>query len=109
MISREAGACLKAQGYAHAERKAYDLAAKDLLKVLGYDNPQSSFDAASVTEEPDKPYRTRYIDLVDQVKATSNDTGADTAREGPGNGLKSGPSRADFRPGQRCSQMRNLL
>ena len=70
MISPEAGAYLiKAQGYAHANSKAYDLVSKDLLKVLGYDNPQSSFDAASVTEEPDEPYRTRYIDLVDQVKA----------------------------------------
>lgn len=70
MISPEAGAYLiKEQGYAHANSKAYDLVPKELLAVLGYDNPQSSFDAASVTEEPDEPYRTRYIDLVDQVKA----------------------------------------
>lgn len=70
MIAPEAGAyLLEAQGYAHANRKAYDLVSKETLAMLGYDNPQSSFDAASVSEEPDEPYRTRYLDLVGKVKA----------------------------------------
>jgi spermidine/putrescine-binding protein len=70
MISPEAGAyLLKEQGYAHANSKAYDLVPKEVLAMLGYDNPQSTFDSTTVTEEPDEPYRTRYINLVDQIKA----------------------------------------
>lgn len=70
MISPEAGAFLiEQQGYAHANAKAYDMVSGDALAKLGFDNPQSSFSAASVTEEPDEPYRSRYIELMDQVRA----------------------------------------
>jgi len=70
MIAPEAGAFLiKEQGYAHANMKAYDMVPKAALAMLGIDNPQSTFSAASVTEEPDEPYRSRYIELVDQVRA----------------------------------------
>jgi spermidine/putrescine transport system substrate-binding protein len=70
MIAPEAGAYLiEKQGYAHANAKAYDLVPQEALAKLGVDNPQSSFSAASVTEEPDEPYRSRYIELMDQIRA----------------------------------------
>jgi spermidine/putrescine-binding protein len=73
MISPEAGAyLLEYQGYGHSNSKAYELVPKEVLASLGYDNPQSSFSSASVSEEPDEPYRSRYIELVDQVKAGLN-------------------------------------
>lgn len=70
MIAPETGVFLvEDQGYAHANAKAYEMVSKDALAKLGFDNPQSSFSAASVTDEPDEPYRSRYIELMDQVRA----------------------------------------
>jgi spermidine/putrescine transport system substrate-binding protein len=73
MISPEAGAYLiSQQGYGHSNRKAYELVPKDVLESLGFANPEATFAIASVSDEAEEPYRSQYIDLVNNVKAGTN-------------------------------------
>lgn len=73
MISPEAGAfLLEQQGYGHSNRKSYERVPKEVLASLGYADPEASFATASVSDEAEDPYRSRYIALVDNVKAGTN-------------------------------------
>jgi len=73
MISPETGEFLIAeQGYGHSNRKAYERVPQDILLSLGFDNPEEKFAIATVSDEADEPYRSKYIALVEQVKAGVN-------------------------------------
>ena len=73
MISPEAGEFLiSQQGYGHSNRKAYERVAPDVLADLGFDNAEEKFALATVSDEADEPYRSKYIALVEQVKAGLN-------------------------------------
>lgn len=73
MISPEAGAfLLGTQGYGHSNRKSYDLVEKGVLESLGFADPEATFAIASVSDEAEEPYRSQYIDLVNNVKAGTN-------------------------------------
>lgn len=73
MISPEAGAFLIGQqGYGHSNRKSYELVPKEVLESLGFSDPEATFAIASVSDEAEEPYRSRYIDLVNNVKAGTN-------------------------------------
>lgn len=73
MISPEAGEFLIAeQGYGHSNRKAYERVPEDVLTSLGFDNAEEKFAIATVSDEADEPYRSKYIALVEQVKAGVN-------------------------------------
>lgn len=70
MISPEAGEFLIAeQGYGHSNSKAYERVAPEVLASLGFDNAEEKFALATVSDEADEPYRSKYIALVEQVKA----------------------------------------
>lgn len=73
MISPEAGEVLIADmGYGHSNMKTYDRVPQETLVALGFDNPEEKFALASVSDEADEPYRSKYIALVEQVKAGLN-------------------------------------
>lgn len=73
MISPEAGEFLIAeQGYGHSNQKSYERVPQDVLVSLGFDNPEEKFALASVSDEADEPYRSKYIALVEEVKAGVN-------------------------------------
>ncbi|MGE3968914.1 MAG: PotD/PotF family extracellular solute-binding protein [Dongiaceae bacterium] len=73
MISPEAGAfLLEQQGYGHSNRKSYERVSKEVLASLGYDDPEATFATTAVSDEAEDPYRARYIELVDSVKAGTN-------------------------------------
>lgn len=73
MISPEAGEFLIAeQGYGHSNRKAYERVDPKVLADLGFDNAEEKFALATVSDEADEPYRSKYIALVEQVKAGLN-------------------------------------
>jgi spermidine/putrescine-binding protein len=73
MISPEAGEFLIAsQGYGHSNRKAYERVDPEVLADLGFDNAEEKFALATVSDEADEPYRSKYIALVEQVKAGLN-------------------------------------
>lgn len=73
MISPEAGEFLiSQQGYGHSNRKAYERVDPDVLADLGFDNAEEKFALATVSDEADEPYRSKYIALVEQVKAGLN-------------------------------------
>jgi spermidine/putrescine-binding protein len=73
MLSPEAGEFLIAeQGYGHSNRKAYERVAPEVLAGLGFDNAEEKFALASVSDEADEPYRSKYIALVEEVKAGVN-------------------------------------
>lgn len=72
MISPEAGQFLLSgpdMGYGHSNRKAYELVDPKLLEDLGWTDPEAVFARPDVSNEADEPYRSKYIALVDQVKA----------------------------------------
>lgn len=73
MISPEAGEFLIAQqGYGHSNRKAYERVPPETLADLGFDNAEEKFALATVSDEADEPYRSKYIALVEEVKAGLN-------------------------------------
>lgn len=73
MISPEAGEFLIAQqGYGHSNRKSYERVDPKVLADLGFDNAEEKFALATVSDEADEPYRSKYIALVEQVKAGVN-------------------------------------
>jgi spermidine/putrescine-binding protein len=56
-------------GYGHSNSKAYDLVDPAVLASLGMSDPAALFNEAAVAVDAEEPYRSRYIELVDQVKA----------------------------------------
>jgi spermidine/putrescine-binding protein len=73
MIAPEAGEFLiTQQGYGHSNRKTYDRIPKDVLANLGFDNPEEKFARADVSDEAEEPYRSKYIQLVNEIKAGVN-------------------------------------
>lgn len=70
MISPEVGAYqITANNYGHSNRKAYDLVDRKLLEDLGYGDPEKVFANPDVSPDVDEPYRSKYIALVEQIKA----------------------------------------
>jgi spermidine/putrescine-binding protein len=68
--SPEAGQfIISSYGYGHANSKSYELVDQAVLESLGMGDPQGLFNEASVALDAEEPYRTRYIELVEQVKA----------------------------------------
>lgn len=72
VISPEAGKWLLETGYGHSNKKSYDLAEPKLLADMGFADPEASFALATVSDEADEPYRSKYIQLVEHVKAGVN-------------------------------------
>ena len=68
--SPEAGEfIISSYGYGHSNSKAYELVDPAVLESLGMSDPQGLFNESSVAVDAEEPYRTRYIELVEQVKA----------------------------------------
>ena len=69
-ISPEAGNFIISEyGYGHSNSKSYELVDQAVLESLGMGDPAALFNEAAVSVDADEPYRSRYIELVDQVKA----------------------------------------
>ena len=69
-LSPEAGQfIISSYGYGHSNSKSYELVDQATLDALGMGDPQALFNEAAVQIDAEEPYRTRYIELVDQVKA----------------------------------------
>lgn len=72
MISPESGVFQISTGYGHSNRKAYEMTDPKVLEALGFDNPEEKFAKADVSDEADEPYRSKYIALVNDIKAGVN-------------------------------------
>jgi spermidine/putrescine-binding protein len=72
MISPESGVFQISTGYGHSNRKAYEMTDPKVLESLGFDNPEEKFAKADVSDEADEPYRSKYIALVNDIKAGVN-------------------------------------
>jgi spermidine/putrescine-binding protein len=72
MISPESGVFQISTGYGHSNRKAYAMTDPKVLADLGFDNPEEKFAKADVSDEADEPYRSKYIALVNDIKAGVN-------------------------------------
>jgi spermidine/putrescine-binding protein len=72
MISPESGVFQISTGYGHSNRKAYEMTDPKVLEALGFDNPEAKFAKADVSDEADEPYRSKYIALVNDIKAGVN-------------------------------------
>ncbi len=57
------------QGYYHANSKTYDLIGPEKLAEVGLSDPAATFGALNIEPEPEEPYRSKYIALVNEVKA----------------------------------------
>jgi spermidine/putrescine transport system substrate-binding protein len=69
MLSPESGKWLLDYGYFHANKRAYDLADPKLLADLGASDPAATFAALNIDSEPEEPYHSKYIELVNNIKA----------------------------------------
>jgi spermidine/putrescine-binding protein len=70
MLAPEAGKfVLETYGVGHANRKAYASVDAALLSRLGWEDAAASFGRCVVLQEAEEPYRSRYQNLVTQVKA----------------------------------------
>lgn len=56
-------------GYGHSNRKSYELVDSAVLDELGMSNPETTFATADISAEAEEPYRSKYIELVNNVKA----------------------------------------
>ena len=69
-LAPEAGQFITAQyGYGHSNSKSDDLVDQAVLESLGFGDPAALFNEAAVAVDAEEPYRSRYIEIVDQVKA----------------------------------------
>lgn len=70
MLAPESGkALIETFGIGHANRHAYELVDADLLARLGMESPASLFARCIVPRQPEEPHRSRYLNLVNEVKA----------------------------------------
>jgi spermidine/putrescine-binding protein len=69
MLDPEAGKWLLDEGYLHSNMRTYDLVDPALLASLGAADPGATINALAIDPEPEEPYRTKYIQLVNDVKA----------------------------------------
>ncbi|HWA43258.1 MAG TPA: extracellular solute-binding protein [Hypericibacter adhaerens] len=72
MLSPESGVFQISTGYGHSNRKSYEMTDPKVLAALGFDNPEEKFARADVSDEADEPYRSKYIALVNDIKAGVN-------------------------------------
>jgi spermidine/putrescine-binding protein len=73
MLAPETGkALIETCRVGHANRKAYGLVEPDLLDRLGWPDPPTSFARCLVPQEAEEPYRSRCLNLVNEVRAGLN-------------------------------------
>ena len=51
---------------------SYEMTDPKVLEALGFDHPEEKFAKADVSDEADEPYRSKYIALVNDIKAGVN-------------------------------------
>jgi spermidine/putrescine-binding protein len=70
LLDPEAGRHLiEALGYFHSNRRTYELIDKQKLADMGIADVEATFASLSLDAEPEEPYRSKYIQLVAEVKA----------------------------------------
>jgi spermidine/putrescine transport system substrate-binding protein len=70
MLAPESGKWLiESGGYLHSNRRSYEIADPKVLADLGVSDPATAFAALSIDAEPEEPYRSKYMELVNNVKA----------------------------------------
>jgi spermidine/putrescine transport system substrate-binding protein len=70
MIDPEVGKVLMEQeGYLHSNKRSYDLADPAVVESLGAKDPAATMAALTIDPEPEEPYRSTYIKLVNDVKS----------------------------------------
>jgi spermidine/putrescine-binding protein len=69
MLDPASGKALIEQGFLHSNRRSYALADPASLAALGASDPAATFAALILDPEPDEPYRSAYIKLVENMKA----------------------------------------
>jgi len=70
LLDPESGKWLmESQGYFHSNRRTYKVVDPQVLTEMGASDPEATFAALAIDPEPEDPYRTKYIELVTNVKA----------------------------------------
>jgi spermidine/putrescine-binding protein len=70
MLDPESGRWLiEHEGYFHSNRRTYKVVDPKILSDLGASDPEATFAALDIEPEPEEPYRSKYIELVSNVKA----------------------------------------
>jgi len=69
MLDPESGKLLVEQGFFHSNERTYALVDQATLEALGAKDPAKTFAALTIDPEADEPYRSKYIALVNEVKA----------------------------------------
>jgi spermidine/putrescine transport system substrate-binding protein len=70
MLAPESGAYLIDQyGYGHSNQKSFEMVEQDRLVQLGISTPQELISRSVFIEEVPNPYKDKYIQLLEEVKA----------------------------------------
>jgi spermidine/putrescine transport system substrate-binding protein len=56
-------------GYFHSNRRTYKIVDPQILSNMGASDPEATFKAMALDPEPEEPYRSKYIELVNNVKS----------------------------------------
>lgn len=70
LLDPESGKWLiESAGYFHSNRRTYKIADPTVLSNMGASDPEATFSSLSIEPEPEEPYRSKYIEFVNNIKA----------------------------------------
>jgi spermidine/putrescine transport system substrate-binding protein len=70
LLDPESGKWLmESAGYFHSNRRTYKVVDPKVLSEMGASDPEATFNALAIEPEPEDPYRTKYIEFVNNIKA----------------------------------------
>ncbi|MGH6934394.1 MAG: ABC transporter substrate-binding protein, partial [Dongiaceae bacterium] len=70
LLDPESGKWLIEQsGYFHSNKRTYKIVDPAVLSNMGASDPEATFSSLAIEPEPEEPYRSKYIEFINNIKA----------------------------------------